>query len=92
MADDGGKRFAAARAAWREAWQLSAGRGHVVAVSRVFTLSSTTFFASRTPSSSCRKLSGLVRLREARKTPLFNGTIECRLFRFDLVSGPLERG
>jgi putative N6-adenine-specific DNA methylase len=29
----------------------------------------------------------LLRLKEARKTPFFNGALECRLFRFDMVSG-----
>ncbi len=29
----------------------------------------------------------LMRLKEARKTPFFNGALECRLFRFDMVAG-----
>lgn len=29
----------------------------------------------------------LLRLKEARKTPFFNGGLECRLFRFDMVAG-----
>ncbi len=29
----------------------------------------------------------MMRLKEARKTPLYNGAIECRLFRFDMVTG-----
>jgi putative N6-adenine-specific DNA methylase len=29
----------------------------------------------------------LLRLKEARKTPFYNGAIECRLFRFDMVAG-----
>jgi putative N6-adenine-specific DNA methylase len=29
----------------------------------------------------------MLRLKEARKTPFFNGAIECRLFRFDMVAG-----
>lgn len=29
----------------------------------------------------------LLRLKEARKTPFFNGALECRLFRFDMVQG-----
>ncbi|MGN6389218.1 MAG: THUMP domain-containing class I SAM-dependent RNA methyltransferase [Burkholderiaceae bacterium] len=33
------------------------------------------------------KLPKLLRLKEARKTPFFNGPLECRLFRFDMVSG-----
>ena len=33
------------------------------------------------------KLPGKMRLKEARRTPLWNGPIECRLFRFDLIQG-----
>lgn len=33
------------------------------------------------------KLPGKMRLKETRRTPLWNGPIECRLFRFDLVAG-----
>ncbi len=33
------------------------------------------------------KLPGLMRLKESRRVPLWNGGIECRLFRFDLVAG-----
>ena len=33
------------------------------------------------------KLPGLMRLKESRRVPLFNGAIECRLFRFDMVAG-----
>lgn len=33
------------------------------------------------------KLPGKMRLKESRRTPLWNGPIECRLFRFDLVQG-----
>ncbi|HEY6772812.1 MAG TPA: class I SAM-dependent RNA methyltransferase [Oxalicibacterium sp.] len=29
----------------------------------------------------------MLRLKEARKTPFFNGSLECRLFRFDMVAG-----
>jgi len=29
----------------------------------------------------------LLRLKESRKTPFYNGAIECRLFRFDMVAG-----
>ena len=29
----------------------------------------------------------LLRLKESRKTPFYNGPIECRLFRFDMVAG-----
>src|SRR3569623_74745 len=34
-----------------------------------------------------RGLPKLLRLKEARKTPFFNGALECRLFRFDMVAG-----
>lgn len=33
------------------------------------------------------RLPKLLRLKEARKTPFFNGPLECRLFRFDMVAG-----
>ena len=33
------------------------------------------------------KLPGLMRLKESRRVPLWNGPIECRLFRFDMVEG-----
>ena len=29
----------------------------------------------------------MLRLKESKKTPFFNGAIECRLFRFELVAG-----
>jgi putative N6-adenine-specific DNA methylase len=38
------------------------------------------------------RLPGLMRLKESRRVPLWNGPIECRLFRFDLVSGPARPG
>ncbi len=38
-----------------------------------------------------RRLPGKLRLREALKTPLFNGPLECRLFRFDLIAGSMRR-
>ncbi|MGV2291258.1 class I SAM-dependent RNA methyltransferase [Trinickia sp. YCB016] len=38
-----------------------------------------------------RKLPGQLRLRESTKTPLFNGALECRLFRFDLVTGSVKQ-
>ncbi|MEM5312234.1 class I SAM-dependent RNA methyltransferase [Paraburkholderia sp. JHI869] len=38
-----------------------------------------------------RKLPGQLRLREAAKTPLFNGALECRLFRFDLIAGSVRQ-
>ena len=33
------------------------------------------------------KLPTLMRLKESRRVPMWNGAIECRLFRFDLVAG-----
>ena len=33
------------------------------------------------------KLPTLMRLKESRRVPMWNGPIECRLFRFDLVAG-----
>jgi 23S rRNA (guanine2445-N2)-methyltransferase len=33
------------------------------------------------------KLPQALRLKEGRRVPLWNGPIECRLFRFDLVAG-----
>jgi putative N6-adenine-specific DNA methylase len=45
-----------------------------------------------------RDLPRRMRLKESRKTPMWNGPIECRLFRFDLVAGsnrkaePSEQG
>jgi putative N6-adenine-specific DNA methylase len=38
-----------------------------------------------------RTLPGQLRLREALKTPLFNGALECRLFKFDLIAGALKQ-
>jgi len=38
------------------------------------------------------KLPGAMRLKESRRTVMFNGPIECRLFRFDLVSGTHRSG
>ena len=37
------------------------------------------------------KLPGRMRLKESRRVPLWNGPIECRLFRFDLVAGSARR-
>ena len=34
-----------------------------------------------------RKLPSAMRLKESRRIPMWNGPIECRLFRFDLVAG-----
>src|SRR6185312_9494627 len=33
------------------------------------------------------KLPSAMRLKESRRVPMWNGPIECRLFRFDMVSG-----
>ncbi|HWH84249.1 MAG TPA: THUMP domain-containing protein [Burkholderiaceae bacterium] len=33
------------------------------------------------------KLPGAMRLKESRRVPMWNGPLECRLFRFDLVAG-----
>ncbi|UCH17476.1 MAG: class I SAM-dependent RNA methyltransferase, partial [Burkholderiales bacterium] len=33
------------------------------------------------------RLPGTMRLKASRRVPLWNGPIECRLFRFDLVAG-----
>jgi len=37
------------------------------------------------------KLPGKMRLKESRRVPLWNGPLECRLFRFDMVKGKLEK-
>jgi putative N6-adenine-specific DNA methylase len=36
------------------------------------------------------KLPGAMRLKESRRVPMWNGPIECRLFRFDLVAGSVR--
>lgn len=36
------------------------------------------------------KLPGAMRLKAMRRTPMWNGPIECRLYRFDLVAGSLR--
>jgi putative N6-adenine-specific DNA methylase len=41
--------------------------------------------------SSDRKLPQQMRLKESGKTVLYNGALECRLFRFDMVAGSLRR-
>jgi putative N6-adenine-specific DNA methylase len=33
------------------------------------------------------KLPSQMRLKESRRVPMWNGPIECRLFRFDLIAG-----
>jgi putative N6-adenine-specific DNA methylase len=36
------------------------------------------------------KLPSLLRLKESRRVPLWNGAIECRLLRFDISAGSYE--
>jgi putative N6-adenine-specific DNA methylase len=36
------------------------------------------------------KLASHMRLKESRRVPMWNGPIECRLFRFDLVAGSMR--
>ena len=36
------------------------------------------------------KLPSRMRLKESRRVPLWNGPIECRLFRFELVAGSMR--
>jgi putative N6-adenine-specific DNA methylase len=38
------------------------------------------------------KLPTRMRLKESRRVPMWNGPIECRLFRFDMVAGSARRG
>jgi putative N6-adenine-specific DNA methylase len=38
------------------------------------------------------KLPSAMRLKESRRVPMWNGPIECRLFRFDLVAGSARNG
>jgi putative N6-adenine-specific DNA methylase len=38
------------------------------------------------------KLPSAMRLKESRRIPLWNGPIECRLFRFDMVAGSARAG
>ena len=38
------------------------------------------------------KLPSAMRLKESRRVPMWNGPIECRLFRFDLVAGTMRAG
>jgi putative N6-adenine-specific DNA methylase len=37
------------------------------------------------------KLPGKMRLKESRRVPMWNGPIECRLFRFDLIKGSARK-
>lgn len=36
------------------------------------------------------KLPSKMRLKESRRVPMWNGPIECRMFRFDMVKGTLR--
>jgi putative N6-adenine-specific DNA methylase len=36
------------------------------------------------------KLPGRMRLKESRRVPMWNGPIECRMFRFDMVAGRVK--
>jgi putative N6-adenine-specific DNA methylase len=38
------------------------------------------------------KLPNKMRLKESRRVPMWNGPIECRLFRFDMVAGSARKG
>jgi hypothetical protein len=37
------------------------------------------------------KLPSRMRLKESRRVPMWNGPIECRLFRFDMVRGSARK-
>jgi putative N6-adenine-specific DNA methylase len=37
------------------------------------------------------KLPGRMRLKESRRVPMWNGPIECRMFRFDLMAGSARK-
>jgi putative N6-adenine-specific DNA methylase len=37
------------------------------------------------------KLPGKMRLKESRRVPMWNGPLECRLFKFDMVQGTARR-
>jgi putative N6-adenine-specific DNA methylase len=37
------------------------------------------------------KLPGKMRLKESRRVPMWNGPIECRLFKFDMVAGRMAK-
>lgn len=39
-----------------------------------------------------RRLPTLIRLQPSRRTPLFNGAIECRLYEFKLIAGSMRKG
>jgi putative N6-adenine-specific DNA methylase len=33
-----------------------------------------------------------MRLKESRRVPMWNGPLECRLFKFDMVAGRMAKG
>ena len=37
------------------------------------------------------KLPSKMRLKESRRVPMWNGPLECRLFKFDMVKGRLAK-
>jgi len=37
------------------------------------------------------RLPKLIGLKPSRRTPLFNGALECRLYRFEMVAGSMRR-
>ncbi len=39
-----------------------------------------------------RRLPTLIRLKPSRRTPLYNGAIECRLYEFKLIAGSMKKG
>lgn len=39
-----------------------------------------------------RRLPTLIRLKPSRRTPLFNGAIECRLYEFVMIEGSMKKG
>ena len=38
------------------------------------------------------RLAKIMRLQPSRRTPLFNGALECRLFKYELVAGSMRKG
>ena len=100
-----GERIAAAAAAGRNASDLAADRAQGMAVGReaAQTDDGGEFFSHLashwkknytgwtawmlTPD---LKLPGKMRLKESRRVPLWNGPIECRMFRFDMVKGAVR--
>lgn len=97
-----GERIAAAGAAGRNAAERAADRAQGLAVGReaAHTDDGGEFFSQLAAHwkknyagwsawllSPDLKLPGRMRLKESRRVPLWNGPIECRMFRFDLVQG-----